>query len=326
MEKDLNPDIQPKVSDICAKKDTEPNTTELLVPGEDDPQSKNVFSESDGGDSYDDLDDMLDEFGPVKPESVAPFGPETHPKAVPDDDFEKQLQAEMAELFGDLGKSTDVSTKFEDILKELSEALPQKTESGKNPSSVTMEDKTKASLKLAKTEGEETFQDTIKKTMDRMAASGDQASAAVAALEDDDGILAEMLKAMQSSTNADGEGGEEDFSKALLEMMEQLTNKDILYEPMKELNDKFPDWMENHSKNVKKEDLERYKKQQIYVSEIVKRFESEKYNDDSVADKEYIVERMQKMQAAGSPPSELVGDLAAAQEALGAPEEGCPMQ
>lgn len=326
MEKDLNLDIQSKVPEICAKKDIEPITTEALVSGEDDPQSKNAFSESDGGDSYDDLDDMLDEFGPVEPKPVAPSGSETLTQTVPDDDFEKQLQAEMEELFGNLGKSTDMSIKFEDILKELSEAIPQKTESGGKTSSVTMEEKTKAGPKPAKTEGEETFQDTIKKTMDRMAASGDQARAAVAALEDDDGILAEMLKAMQSSTNADGAGGEEDFSKALLEMMEQLTNKDILYEPMKELNDKFPGWMETHSKNVKKEDLERYKKQQVYVSEIVKRFESEKYNDDSVADKEYIVERMQKMQAAGSPPSELVGDIAAAQEILGAPEEGCPMQ
>jgi len=38
----------------------------------------------------------------------------------------------------------------------------------------------------------------------------------------------------------------------LLGMMEQLTNKDILYEPMKELDDKFPDWMEkNGAKQTK---------------------------------------------------------------------------
>ncbi len=33
-----------------------------------------------------------------------------------------------------------------------------------------------------------------------------------------------------------------------------------------------------------------------------------------------------QMQAAGSPPADLVGDMAAAQEAFGAPEEGCPTQ
>ena len=32
------------------------------------------------------------------------------------------------------------------------------------------------------------------------------------------------------------------------------------------------------------------------------------------------------MQAAGSPPPDLVGDMAAAQEVFGAPDEGCPTQ
>lgn len=33
-----------------------------------------------------------------------------------------------------------------------------------------------------------------------------------------------------------------------------------------------------------------------------------------------------QMQAAGSPPPDLVGDMQAAQEAFGAPEESCPTQ
>jgi peroxin-19 len=32
------------------------------------------------------------------------------------------------------------------------------------------------------------------------------------------------------------------------------------------------------------------------------------------------------MQAAGSPPSDLVGDMASAQEAFGAPDESCAQQ
>lgn len=37
-------------------------------------------------------------------------------------------------------------------------------------------------------------------------------------------------------------------------------------------------------------------------------------------------DKLSQMQAAGSPPPDLVGDMAAAQEAFGAPEEGCPQQ
>jgi len=55
----------------------------------------------------------------------------------------------------------------------------------------------------------------------------------------------------------------------LLGMMEQLTNKDILYEPMKELNDKFPAWMVEHRDKVPEADLKRYEEQQRLVKEIV---------------------------------------------------------
>lgn len=106
-----------------------------------------------------------------------------------------------------------------------------------------------------------------------------------------------MLKAMQASGfgGENGEGSEEDFSKMLLGMMEQLTNKEILYEPMKELHDKFPEWMVKNEGTVKEEDMKRYKEQQVYVKEIVERFERVGYSDENVGDREYIVERMQKV-------------------------------
>lgn len=141
--------------------------------------------------------------------------------------------------------------------------------------------------------GDETFQETIKKTMERMQASGESATAAASA-DDTDDLLAELMKQMQGG-GLDGEGGEEEFSKMLMGMMEQLTNKEILYEPMKELDDKFPSWMEKNKATVSKEDFARYTEQQGLVSEIVKKFEEKSYADSNVADREYIVERMQKV-------------------------------
>ncbi|KAF7932632.1 uncharacterized protein EAE98_003931 [Botrytis deweyae] len=289
-------------------------------------------------DDLDDLDDMLDEFNAAKPESKAPAptstapttGPEKSPVAddpldggegLTDDDFAKQLQAGMAELMGELETSPEMQAQFESMLKEMGglgengPAPPPPSAPRPGPS------KTKAAPGSA---GEETFQETIKKTMERMQASGDQATAA-AAEDNSDDLLAEMMKAMGAG-GMDGEGSEEDFSKMLLGMMEQLTNKEILYEPMKELDDKFPAWLEKNSASTPADDLKRYKEQQVFVREIVARFEQKTYKDENASDREYIVERMQKMQAAGSPPADLVGDMAAAQEAFGAPEEGCPTQ
>ncbi|KAI9642797.1 Peroxisome chaperone and import receptor [Ciborinia camelliae] len=288
-------------------------------------------------DDLDDLDDMLDEFNTAKPETKAPAsttsnsGPGRPPVAddpllgsgegLSDDDFAKQLQAGMAELMGELETSPEMHAQFESMLKEmggLGETGPAPPPpSAPKPGS----SKSKASAGAA---GEESFQETIKKTMERMQASGDQATAA--AVEDNsDDLLAEMMKAMQAG-GMDGEGSEEDFSKMLLGMMEQLTNKEILYEPMKELDDKFPAWLEKNSASTPADDLKRYKEQQVFVREIVARFEQKTYKDENASDREYIVERMQKMQAAGSPPADLVGDMAAAQEAFAGPEEGCPTQ
>jgi peroxin-19 len=77
--------------------------------------------------------------------------------------------------------------------------------------------------------------------------------------------------------------------------MEQLTNREILYEPMKELNDKFPKWMEENSNKVEADDLKRYQEQQVLVKEITERFERKGYSDNNAGDREYIVERMQKV-------------------------------
>lgn len=138
-------------------------------------------------------------------------------------------------------------------------------------------------------------------------------------------MLSEFMKQMQSG-GLGGPGGEEDLTKMLVGMMEELTNKEILYEPMKELNDKFPAWMEANRATTSADDLKRYDEQQVIVREIVTRFEQPSYTDTTPEDREYIVDRMQKMQAAGSPPPDLVGDMPSAQEALSVPDDSCNQQ
>jgi peroxin-19 len=249
---------------------------------------------------------MLDEFSPspsvAKP--TLPTGPGRPSAPVPDltteeglsdEDFAKQLQSGMAELLGELETSSDMQAQLESMLKGLGGAatLGEAAGLGGPAPSTSKETSTKAGPAGGAPATEESFQETIKKTMERMRESGDQATAA-ATSENPDDLLAEMMKAMQAG-GLDGEGGEEDFSKMLLGMMEQLTNKEILYEPMKELDGKFPAWIEKNTGKVDEADMKRYKEQQIYVREIVKRFELKTYKDENAADREYIVDRMQKV-------------------------------
>ncbi|KAK1760611.1 Pex19 protein family-domain-containing protein [Echria macrotheca] len=290
-------------------------------------------------DDLDDLDDMLQEFSAVKVDSKKPepapaataAGPGRPPASIPladdpkleqllaDDEFAKQLQAGMADLLGEVENSPELQAQFESIFKELGAAASETTEQA--AASVPPPS---ASSSAAPGAAEASFQETIRKTMERMQASGEQATAAAAA-EGSDDFMAELLKQMQTG-GLEGEGNEEEFSKMLLGMMEQLTNKEILYEPMKELNDKFPDWMEKNRDKTPKDDMKRYEEQQGLVKEIVAKFEESTYSDANTADREYIVDRMQKMQAAGSPPPDLVGDMPSTQDVLNMPDESCNPQ
>ena len=200
-------------------------------------------------------------------------------------EFSKQLQDQMAALMGNIDESPEMKVEIEAMMRELGVAadpgLPSVTTAGVDgtaPPSNT----------------DEPFQETIRKTMERMQASGDQATAA-AKPEHSDDMLAQMMKDMQEG-GLEGAGDDEGFNKMLLGMMEQLTNKDILYEPMKELHNKFPLWMSQNRSTTNADDLRRYDKQQRLVAEIVERFEQISYSDTHTSDREFIVERMQEVQ------------------------------
>ena len=152
--------------------------------------------------------------------------------------------------------------------------------------------------------GKSTFDEQIRKTMERMETSDTKATEATqksASSEED--MLAELLRAMEAEGGGDGDG---DLSKMFLGMMEQLTHKDMLYEPMKTLDDKYPDWLAKNKSKLKPADAKRYVNQQAIVKEIVGKFEEKTYSDDDPKCRDYIWERMQRMQEEGAPPEELM--------------------
>lgn len=193
-----------------------------------------------------------------------------------------------------------MQAQFEDIFKQMSAAAaeegpsqPSTSAATAGPSGPSGPSGTNPAQPSADSGTEASFQETIRRTMERMQASGDQATAAATSGTDDD-FMTEMLKQL-SSGDLGGEGNEEEFSKMLMGMMEQLTNKDILYEPMKELDEKFPDWLAKNRDKTPAEDLKRYEEQQVIVRDIVARFEKSTYSDSNSADREFIVDKMQKV-------------------------------
>jgi peroxin-19 len=272
-------------------------------------------------DDLDDLDDVLDSFSSkpapsskpaaastsTAPAASGPGRPSSEDAEPSEEELDKQLQAGMANLISELGEDPDMQKQFERMMQELVAAgaapddkeaerhLKQAVETvGKMPGAEAATEKV-GSKDGSAAGGANAFNDTIRRTMERMQQSDSTASASAntsgAGMTEED-MLAQMMRELQSSGSGDGE---EDFNKMLLNMMSQLTNKEILYEPMKELHDKFPAWMEKNKDSVSKEDMERYKEQQKLVSEIVARFERKGYADENEEDREYIVDRMQKV-------------------------------
>ncbi|KAL8305195.1 hypothetical protein RB597_003911 [Gaeumannomyces tritici] len=294
-----------------ASGETKPQETSLAAGAAEAAESEEYIEDipDPDEDDLDDLDDMLEEFSAAKIDpkakspAAAPPGPSIPKPAPPaatvedgfsEEEFAKQLQAGMADLLGEMETSPEMKAQFEqfeNIFKELGAA------------DVAAESQPSSGAGAAPSQGAKgaggpgsTFQDNIRRTMERMQASGESATAAATAdSQSADDLLAEMLKSMNSGQGGLGEGGEEDFSKMLLGMMEQLTNKEILYEPMKELSDKYPEWLEKNKGTISAEDLARYKVQQRLAGEIVAKFEEKSYADSNAADREYIVDRMQKV-------------------------------
>jgi peroxin-19 len=211
----------------------------------------------------------------------------------------------MAALMGEIDNSPSMQQQLDAMMAELSTGVSgsESKEAQKAAAQAVQE----AAKHVAVSSTEDTgassappadFQETIRRTMERMQASGEQASAAAneASSSSEADMLEALLKEMAAAGGGDGDGaGEEEFSKMLLGMMEQLTNKEILYEPMKDLHDKFPAWLKENEGKVPKTDWDRYLEQQRLVTEIVGRFEREGYTDENPEDREFVVERMQKV-------------------------------
>ncbi|KAJ5174654.1 uncharacterized protein N7482_000531 [Penicillium canariense] len=231
------------------------------------------------------------------------FAKQLEESGIPPGDFLKQL---LADVMAEEGDSTG-------------------TEAGAKP--------TPPPAPGADAEQPENFSDAIQRTIERMKQSGDRATEAATT---DDGLsedmLAQLLKAVEAGATGAGEDG--DLTKMFMGMMEQLSNKEMLYEPMKELDGKFGPWIEKNKSTgtVPVEDMDRYETQARVVKQIVLKFEEPGYSDEDAQCREHVWGLMQEMQAAGSPPEELVsnplmeelGSAAGGAAAPGVPD--CPQQ
>lgn len=140
----------------------------------------------------------------------------------------------------------------------------------------------------------ESFNDAIQRTINRMKESGDKATAAAT---EDGGISEDMLMQLLKGLEAGvGNGSDDlDLTQMIAGVMEQFSNKEMLYEPMKELDAKWGPWLKENKGKVPAEDMKRYEKQAKLVTEIVAKFEEEEYTDEDPKYRQAVWEKMQEV-------------------------------
>jgi peroxin-19 len=156
-------------------------------------------------------------------------------------------------------------------------------------------------------------------------------------------MLTENVKKMEENANKPSDANQDQMFEDLLKGMEsddqlsgmvenvmkQLISKDILYEPMKEMQAKYPKWLADNKSKVSAEDYQKYVQQYEYVNKIVNSYNTNpNYFDE-------VVNLMQAMQECGQPPEELMQQMSPEGAEIpklfgndGAPgkDGGCPMQ
>ncbi|KAL1938770.1 hypothetical protein VTO73DRAFT_11373 [Trametes versicolor] len=288
----------------------------------------------------DDLDDVLEQFSapPPKPAAkaapastsssqtpLAKDAPPSAPKAVDpfglgglDADFAAELTRGMESLFKDIAGGAGL-----DGIPDLSEAEDGTTDEERAKafkaaweamlvegmdgamSAEEVSDKGKAAEGAAPGAGAPTdsFQENIRKAMERMKESDRKADEATSSGDGLDDIFSKL------GNGVDGMESEEELQGLLENMMSQLMSKAVLYEPLKELSDKFPSYLKDNATTLSDEDKTRFAAQSKVVAQIVATFEDPSYTEDDPVKGLKIVELMQEMQEHGSPPAEIMGPL-----------------
>ncbi|KAH6577230.1 hypothetical protein BASA60_004165 [Batrachochytrium salamandrivorans] len=157
------------------------------------------------------------------------------------------------------------------------------------------------------------FQDQIAQTMNKLRESSEKATAqATEELQgnsaEEDPMMANMLKELESMM--DSEGFEDIFGG----FVDQLMKKEFLYEPLKDLSEKYPAWIEANRSTLSAEDRVRYQNQLEAVKEIVLIYKKLPEDEPTAEQSKEIMDLLAKIQSFGNPPDDLMKEMAPGME------------
>lgn len=135
-----------------------------------------------------------------------------------------------------------------------------------------------------------------------------------------DNEISKLDNLFRGIMNEEVDGGEHNKDSAKFDaddfmnrMMEQLLSKELMYEPMKQVTEKFPSWLTENEKQLRKNgEWDRRNNQYGCFRKLIEAYE-EGGNHDAEGKEikvRRLVDLMDKAQAYGQPPSEILNEIA----------------
>lgn len=196
-----------------------------------------------------------------------------------------------------------VEENFQALLKEMNENDPNLAEQLTGfLDMLNSEEGEQVRLDLNNNENKN-FEDIVSDTMHRLKTSGKDVDKQIHEEQSGDPV-SELLRQLGGLSTDDVDESNGEIGDVLLEMLNQLTSKSVLYEPLKDLHTKFPKWLQENKGKISESEFLKYEQQYSIVNDIVSKFEDTKY--DTGKDSEYINEKLEKLQDLGMPPQEIM--------------------
>ena len=173
----------------------------------------------------------------------------------------------------------DLTKALQQIDEQMKMAMSLQENDPKENMTVETNNKSASKGKKKKKKNVEEVDKTVAKILNDMAKAGaavpdnhvgGMEPAQVEAMGEE--IMQEMMKEFEHM----GQKGDSD--QVVNGMMHQLLDKEIMYEPMKQVNDKFPEWLAKNKPYLSKTDYERYGHQYQGFQRIVHVYENDPNN------------------------------------------------
>ncbi|XP_062849762.1 peroxisomal biogenesis factor 19 [Trichomycterus rosablanca] len=241
------------------------------------------------------LDSALDDFDKNNVPRVAP-----EPPTAPGAEAKSEKKAPLLEdgrLFESLFEGdmvTQAQQEWEKAMAELAQEEPELIQQFHKLSEA-------AGKVGSDSASQQEFASCLKDTLSGLAKNTDNLQASGLAGDD----LVKTLEGLGLDENGEGSGEDGNILPIMHSIMQNLLSKDVLYPSLKEITEKYPEWLDNNRASLSVEDVQRYEQQQRIMGEICKQFERDV---DSESSFENIMELMQKLQDLGHPPKELAGE------------------